>query len=428
VKRIAFLFPGQGSQYKGMGKHLYENFSAARECFEEAGDALGMDLKSLCFEGDVKELTKTENTQPALLTCSVATYRVFSNEIAKPPLYFAGHSLGEVSALTCAGGIAFHDAVKIVRKRGELMSRAVSPGLGIMAAILGVDSHLVEEVCEDISSDECFSVVANYNSPLQTVISGHVRTVEKAGVMLEKMGAKVVFLNVSAPFHSPLMKQTVNAFKEELLKYDYCDFRYPVLSNVDATPYFNASAIIDNLLNQLVMPVRWGDTINFLKERGIDMAIELGPGNILTKLTKQCVSDISSYSVDTGTDLMNLKEVIKDWENPEIIQVNGSVITKSLAIAVCTQNRNDNEEEYYEYAVKPYKKIQQLEESLLAEKQEPTKDHVKDALDMLKSVFDGKKVPVSEQIERYNQLYDQTDLRNFINNFCIQDLIAISRI
>ncbi|GAE86716.1 ACP S-malonyltransferase [Acetivibrio straminisolvens] len=231
MKKIALLFPGQGSQYVGMGKKLYENYSAAREVFDEANEVLGFDLKELCFNGDINELTKTENTQPVILTASVAAFRVYMEKYGVKPAFLAGHSLGEFAALTCAGAISFKDAVRIVRNRGRYMQEAVPQGIGAMAAVSGVDKPVIEETCIKVSDENHLVVVSNHNSKDQIVISGHTSAVNTASEILKKHGARIVPLKVSAPFHSPLMQPAADRLREELKLYSYNEPKWQVISN-----------------------------------------------------------------------------------------------------------------------------------------------------------------------------------------------------
>jgi len=415
MKKIVFLFPGQGSQFVGMGKHLCENFASARMAFEEAGDALGFDLKKLCFEGDSDELTKTENAQPAILTSSIAALRVYMEEIGLEPMACMGHSLGEFSALVCAGGMEFKDALKIVRVRGQLMQEAVPIGVGAMAAITKIESSIIEEECKKLSIDGKVVVISNYNSPGQYVISGHTGVVTDAVEKLKEMGARAVPLKVSAPFHCPLMKPAADKLKEELEKYNYNPLKYPVISNVTALPYEGHEKIVENLFIQMVKAVRWQESMEYLKKLGIDIAVELGPQVVLKNLTKKNAPDIKVFSYDKEEDVKALKDELKVDASSQ--KNTPMVISRCLAIAVCTQNHNWNDDEYQKGVVQPYRKIQKLQEELDKTTRKPTVEEMREALEMLRSVFETKKTPIEEQVERYNQIFAETGTKELFPDF-----------
>lgn len=310
MKKIALLFPGQGSQYIGMGKKLNDNFECAKKAYEEANDTIGFDLRSLCFEGDMEELTKTENTQPAILTASVAAFRVYQEEIGVEPAFMAGHSLGELSALTCSGAIRFSDAIKLVRQRGRFMQEAVPVGIGGMSAISGVDTADIEDECKKVSRDGSIVVVSNYNSHDQIVISGHKAAVESVGEALKEKGAKVIPLKVSAPFHSPLMKPAADRFENELKKYCYDGPRYPVISNVTALPYECAESVQINLTKQITSPVQWIRSMQYLESAGVEMFIELGPKKVLKNLAAKIVHVKDVFSYDYDQDVNSIKSLL----------------------------------------------------------------------------------------------------------------------
>ncbi len=397
---MIFLFPGQGAQYVGMGKELAEEFAIARQTFEEANEALGFDLQKLCFEGDIEELTKTANTQPAILTHSVAAFRVWMEELGLSPKYLAGHSLGEYSALVSSGALKFADAVKLVHKRGQFMQEAVPVGIGSMMAVLKLDQIIVDKVCKEISTPEEIVVAANYNSEGQIVISGHARAVERAGEKLKEKGATVKALKVSAPFHSPLMQPAAEKMREELQKIEFGQMKWPVISNVNALPYQSTENLIDNLVEQIVKPVRWYESMAYLNNHRMTKAVEMGPGVVLKNLLKRSSLEMEVYSLDKPKHLNTLVEqfvVKRDLTK---------VISKSLAVAVCTKNHNADNDAYQKGVVEPYKKTELLLNKLEGEGKEATIEQAKEALEMLRSVFTTKMTPVEEQIERFTQIFD----------------------
>jgi len=308
MAKYAFLFPGQGSQYVGMGRELKENFKIAADVFAEADDALGEKLSQLCFEGPEDDLKLTMNTQPAILTVSVAALRVLQQESPITPELVAGHSLGEFSALVASGTISFADAVRIVRKRGTFMQEAVPVGVGGMAAILGMDTDAIETICKESAQGQ-FVAPANYNAPGQIVISGHVEAVKRAAEMAEATGAKrVALLAVSAPFHSALMKPAADRLGEALEDIEIGGLDVPVLSNVEADFYSSKEDVRRLLTRQVDHPVRWIEEMNRMMESGIENAIEVGPGKVLFGLMRKISRAVKMKNVENTETLKRILE------------------------------------------------------------------------------------------------------------------------
>ncbi len=415
MNKLAFLFPGQGAQYIGMGSKLCENFSVAGQVFDEANEALDFDLKKLCLQGSMDELTKTENTQPAILTASVAAFKVYMQEIGIKPDYTAGHSLGELSALCCAGGIQFTDAVRLVRQRGRLMQQAVPEGIGSMAAVSGVEKEIIEKECYLVSKEGNIVVVSNYNSLEQIVISGHVKAVNAVGEQLKSMGARVVYLKVSAPFHSPLMQPASDSFREELKKYNFCEMEWPVISNVTAKPYPGKEQIIDYLSVQITNPVKWQSTIEYLQNSGINKAVEMGPKAVLKNLLRSNTS-ISIFSSETREDILHLKKKLISEKETETVNNGMMFITRCIATAVSTKNRNWDENMYQKGVVESYRKLVALKEELIKGSTQPTEEHIEEALHLLKQILDTKLLPDNEQKDRLNKLFLETGLKSQIGS------------
>ncbi|EGD49667.1 malonyl CoA-acyl carrier protein transacylase [Ruminiclostridium papyrosolvens DSM 2782] len=415
MNKLAFLFPGQGAQYIGMGSKLCENFSVAGQVFDEANEALDFDLKKLCLQGSMDELTKTENTQPAILTASVAAFKVYMQEIGIKPDYTAGHSLGELSALCCAGGIQFADAVRLVRQRGRLMQQAVPEGIGSMAAVSGVEKEIIEKECYLVSKEGNIVVVSNYNSLEQIVISGHVKAVNAVGEQLKSMGARVVYLKVSAPFHSPLMQPASDSFREELKKYNFCEMEWPVISNVTAKPYPSKDQIIDYLSVQITNPVKWQSTIEYLQNSSINKAVEMGPKAVLKNLLRSNTS-ISIFSSETTEDILHLKKKLISEKETETVNNGMMFITRCIATAVSTKNRNWDENMYQKGVVESYRKLVALKEELIKESTQPTEEHIEEALHLLKQILDTKLLPDNEQKDRLNKLFIETGLKSQIGS------------
>ncbi len=311
---IAFIFPGQGSQAVGMGKALAETFPVCRQTFDEADEALGDSISRVCFEGPTEQLTLTENTQPAILTVSVAAYRLLASRGLEPS-FVAGHSLGEYSAHVAAETIRFADAVRIVRRRGRYMQHAVPVGAGAMAAILGLDVDRVAQACAEASGAEgpnggnaagVPQIVspANMNAPGQIVIAGARDAVARAGERAKQLGAKrVVPLPVSAPFHCALMKPAEERLAPELRALSTTAPRVPVVANVDAEPKHDGASAIEALVRQVSMPVRWEDVVRRLASDGVRAYVEVGPGSVLSGLVRKIHRDAAVANVEKPEDL-----------------------------------------------------------------------------------------------------------------------------
>ena len=299
VKRLALLFPGQGSQFVGMGHALCRESAAARAVFEEADAALGFSLSRLCFEGPEEELKLTVNTQPAILTHSVAAFRDLqsrSPERLEGAVIAAGHSLGEYSAGVASGALSFAEAVLLTRQRGRFMQEAVPPGVGAMAAILGLAPEVVEAACREAAEDEVVAP-ANFNAPEQTVIAGHAGAVGRACERCRAKGAKrTVPLPVSAPFHCALMAPARERMRPLLAAAPFSNPSWPVVANFDATPHSRGAELRDALVHQIDSPVRWVESVRTLAREGVDRALEIGPGNVLAGLVKRIEKGIAVES------------------------------------------------------------------------------------------------------------------------------------
>ncbi len=287
MSKSAFIFPGQGSQYSGMGKELADNFAVARNLFEEADDALGFKLSELCFSGSDADLKLTANTQPAILTASIAVLKVVQQETGLKPDYVAGHSLGEFSALVCSGALSFADAVRTVRARGTFMQEAVPVGTGTMAAMIGIDSESLEDICREAAQGDVVSP-ANFNSPGQIVIAGSVAAVARAIEVAKERGfRKAMLLPVSAPFHCALMKPAADRLAAVLDVLSVHEMNVPVVSNADAAPNSEKERVKPLLVTQVCSPVLWEQSVNNMVALGVETFIELGPGKVLCGLVKR---------------------------------------------------------------------------------------------------------------------------------------------
>jgi [acyl-carrier-protein] S-malonyltransferase len=308
MEKVAFVFPGQGSQYVGMGRDLYETYPEAKALFDEADGILGFSLARLCFEGPKEELDDTINTQPALLTVSVALLQIASTELSTGleldqlhPASVAGHSMGEYTALVAAGALDFADGLHLVRERGRLMKEAGELNPGAMAAIIGLDAGTLEDICQEarIQLPASSVQIANYNSPGQIVISGHKEALGRAMELAGERGARrVIPLAVSIASHSPLMQPAADSFASIVAQVDFHQPRVPVVANVTAAPITTVAEIREELVEQLTSTVRWVESVQYMIVQGVTTFVEIGPKNVLTGLIKRIDKDVQVMNVE----------------------------------------------------------------------------------------------------------------------------------
>lgn len=406
MEKIAFLFPGQGSQFIGMSKTIYDQYQIVKQTYEEASDILGYDLAKITLNGPLIELSKPEVIQAAILTSNISTYRVYMQEVGIVPQFCAGHSLGEFSALTCAGAFSFQDAVKILRYRGQLTDEIIKQEVGSMTIIDGVDKNTVLEACKEVSREGHLVQISCYNGPEQTAISGHKEAVIEAEERLLEHNCAVTPLMDVAPFHCSLMEPWAKLLKEEISKYFIGYFKFPLITNVYAKPLTDPDKVPEYLALQMAQPVQWEATMQYLKDKGVTLAIEMGPKNLLSNIVRANTEGIDALCYGVKEERKEVGEILDAY--PYLKKHIPTVITRCLAVAVSTPNKNFNNEEYEANVIQSYKRIEAIQKQIEESQATPTKEEMVSALDLLKLILDTKKVDLEEQRRWYRQIIDET--------------------
>lgn len=399
MRKIALVFPGQGSQYAGMGKALYNSYESVRKLYDIADELLGADIKKMIFEGEANELKKTENTQIAVFLVSMAAYQVYKETIGIKPVVVAGHSLGEITALTAAGVLDFKEALSLVRDRSRFMSEAGRGRDCVMYAIQNLHYETVEKYYRKFLHPDGVTAISNYNSLDQIVISGDKVPTARLADILMKQGALVKQLRVSGAFHSPVMKPVSIQLKKRLEKTAFGDFQFPVLSNRTGEIYLE-NEIAFNLSEQVICPVQWIKTVQFLDRMGIDTVVEVGPGKVLSNLIKGITNNIQTYLFDKMEDVNKIKKETEELYEEKRL----GAIRKCISIAICTKNYNDNEEEYKNGVIDSISKLKSLQQEVDANGGTISKDDIEKAKSLLLKILQTKKVPEQEKDNRLSEL------------------------
>lgn len=398
TNNMAALFEGQGAQFVGMGKNLYQQYSYVRDLFDEASDVLGFDMKKLCFEDIEHKLNLTEYTQPALLTVETAAYLVLKKELGWKPSYLAGHSLGEITSLVCGGAITFGDGVGLVRLRGRFMQEAVPNGKGTMLVVRNFDPILLKEQCDKVNKKGYHLCIANYNSEEQCVISGEFEAVEIVMNQLKEQNIWNKKLNVSGPFHNPLMEVAAQRLKEELDKIVISDLEIPVISNVTALPYIEKTSIKEHIIKQVVSPVQWVKCLKYLICNHTFEMIDMGPGQVLKKLADG-LSQVRVYSFEEGMNYLSSQHINRKKDR----EIN--FMEECVRITTCTPNYNQSDQQL-EHTIL-LKNIKASIKLLKEKNKKPSKDEVEQAYEMLCLVMKEKLIPVNEETMRLNDLHNR---------------------
>lgn len=417
IDGVGIVFPGQGSQYTGMGKKLYDRYSCVKKKFKEASDILGYDFKSLCFYGDNKTLQNSEYTQPAIFTISYVAYLAFIEEYNFEPVCLAGHSMGEITALVCANAIDFNQGLQIVRKRGQIMQEFAA-NIGGMYAIVNIREDELEYVCQRVSNEKDFVTISNYNSSQQYTISGSYCALEKVLPIIKDKGGAAIPLKVSGPFHSMYMKKSAEEFREFLNKYTLELPCYQIVSNITGKDYDTNSNIKDILVKQIYSPIFWGKCVRSMLDKNINVIIELGPKNVLTKIIKQQTNLINVYASDQEDELKAFFKMhgysFENYEND--VSRRDDLVKYCLKCAVCIRNDGEDEQEYEQEFRIPYTKIK-MKYFLLKEKCEQIPlELAYEAVEILKTACRIKKVLKEEEDKMFLDIIQSTGTKSLVLN------------
>lgn len=407
MKKFAVLFPGQGAQYVGMGKELL-NTELSNNLSQIAFDILKFDFKEMFLKSNPNDLLDTSVAQPLLL---IYGYLAFHECLSKgdiSPLFLMGHSLGEITALTCAESISISDALKIVNYRGKLM-KEFSKEVGSMIAIIGIQQKEAEQLCIDIRNESDFVQVANINSLDQVVVSGNDSGLKALKAHLDKMSVKTMELPMNIPFHSKLMEPIKEPFRKFLSEFQYHPLKYNVISNINARPYLSEGHIVDNLTEQLSHSVMWQDSMTFIDSEKVEFCIDIGPRTILKNLSYTNSIKAKVYAYDNTAEKVKIDNLLSGLDESEI-RKRLNFIKACLTLAISVKNRNINEYEYIQGAIEPYRSIERMLKDIETRKLVPTTSQLTDAYKMVIKVFTAKKIADDEFSEKKDFLFNKTGI------------------
>ncbi|MDP4098846.1 ACP S-malonyltransferase [Paenibacillus sp. P96] len=402
--KLGIMFSGQGSQYTGMGRSLANTSAIARRIFDQASDILGYDLNAMMDQTESDRLEQTEYAQPAIFVYSYAWYQTLAEEFYLTPSCGAGHSLGEFTALACAGILSFDEALRLIQKRGISMQHATESGFGRMAAIKGVHVSVIEEVCARLSDHGQLVQISNYNSDDQIVISGESQQVQHAIGLLAKLGGTAYPLHVSAPFHTPYMNSANVEFAEALQHVNFANGSWPVISNVDAQPYRDKEHVRAGLESHMLRPVRWSESIAWMLRQGVNVLVELGPRSALRNTVRQAYPHIRTFSIDHDYDeILEILRVLQHQSRP-------TVTAACLSMAQLIPNRNSSMDEYTSGVIHPCQQLMSRNLHMQHEGRPETEEERREALQLLRGILRTKRATAEEAWDCYIQISDQTGL------------------
>ena len=407
LPKLALLFPGVGAQETGMARSFYDHLPYIKDIFDEASDLVHLNLKDICFSEDhTAQLNQIDISQVALFTTSMAILQAFKQELDLTPAFSLGHSLGEYSALCASGILRFGDAVEIVYQRGQIIKEITDAEYGTMLWVINLATEIVDTLCASYQAHNHLVFVATYDSPTQCAISGTVEAAAQIVPELEQYGAIVYPLKMAGPYHSPLMQPAADRLQEVLCRYQFNEPTMQTIANYNAQPYQGRNSVTHSLSTQLIAPVRWHESIGYLLDAGVSIAIEVGPKNLLQFLLKKNTAAIDIVSLN---DYAMLDEINRTFirDSPEAL----SIIERCLRTAVNTRNWNDNLDEYHEKVVQPYQELAQLYHELVAADLTPGTAHINKALAIAQSVLAAKQVPSKIKQRKLVELVDNKILK-----------------
>lgn len=407
MKKFAVILPGQSSQYIGMGKALYENYEIARKIYDEASRCLGYDVYEFIKSGDMPELMKAPKLQPAILVTSYCFYMVCNEVFGMEPEYLAGHSLGEITALACAGSLQFQDAVRIAEMRGKFMQEVSDElGEGAMAAISEMGLEEIKELCEAYQKKNTPIYLANLNSYDQYVVSGLKKDIIPFIENVKEKGGKAITLRVNLPFHSPYMKSAAEKFAQGLKEFQFNTSSRKIISNVTGKPYSEDTDIAAMLVEQIISPVLWIDSMKYLADNDVELILEMGPGRILSKMTEKISDQYLVNAIDNPKDENACLDTLRSHK----LFNKNYMIERFMGVAVSTKNNNFDEESYQNGVVKPYNKIRSISDELEARGKKATDEDVEVCKKLLLEILQCKQVKDEEINVRLKELQKETML------------------